>query len=218
MCREKLELVSITKRIYLGLISRSTSISFFTVITKCVQASMFNAINRSIISTIKISSERRRSMVNLSFFRGIFLEREETALVILAPYGINGMLLAPVNREMDTNYLRDNWEKNYPIRHLDNLPDFVEVSIGMDESGSPCESNFSIGIDDVFFFKEMSECFIPLVMYIKSIELNREHHRQKSRTRRNRKYQYLPQRPLQERISTRIKRTTLSSKRLQIIY
>jgi len=29
------------------------------------------------------------------------------------------------------NTLRDNWEKNYPIRHLDGFPDFVEVTIGI---------------------------------------------------------------------------------------
>lgn len=52
-------------------------------------------------------------------------------LVILAPYGINGMLIGSVNREMDLNALRDNWERNYPIRHLDGLPDFVEVTTGI---------------------------------------------------------------------------------------
>jgi hypothetical protein len=51
-------------------------------------------------------------------------------LVILAPYGINGMLTGPVSREIDMNILRENWEKNYPIRHLDGLPDFVEVTTG----------------------------------------------------------------------------------------
>lgn len=69
------------------------------------------------------------------------LDREESSLVILAPYGINGMLIGPINREMDAAYFRDNWEKNYPIRHLDNLPDFVEVSIGIAETWSRFESN-----------------------------------------------------------------------------
>lgn len=50
--------------------------------------------------------------------------------MILAPYGINGMLIGPVNREIDLTAIRDNWEKNYPIRHFDGLPDFVEVIIG----------------------------------------------------------------------------------------
>lgn len=53
-----------------------------------------------------------------------------THLVILAPYGINGMLVGCVNREIDQPAIRDNWERNYPIRHLDGLPDFVEVTIG----------------------------------------------------------------------------------------
>ncbi len=51
-------------------------------------------------------------------------------LVILAPYGINGMLIGHVSREIDINALRENWEKNYPIRQLDGLPDFVEVTTG----------------------------------------------------------------------------------------
>ena len=49
-------------------------------------------------------------------------------LVILAPYGINGMLIGHVSRESDLNALRENWERNYPLRHLDGLPDFVEVT------------------------------------------------------------------------------------------
>jgi hypothetical protein len=28
------------------------------------------------------------------------------------------------------NGLRENWERNYPIRHIDGLPDFVEVTAG----------------------------------------------------------------------------------------
>jgi hypothetical protein len=52
-------------------------------------------------------------------------------LVILAPYGINGMLIGHINREIDMNILRENWEKNYPIRRLDGLPDFVEVTTGI---------------------------------------------------------------------------------------
>jgi len=49
----------------------------------------------------------------------------------LAPYGINGMLIGHISRDIDMNTLRDNWEKNYPIRHLDGFPDFVEVTIGI---------------------------------------------------------------------------------------
>lgn len=52
-------------------------------------------------------------------------------LVILAPYGISGILIGPVNRDIDVNLLRENWEKSYPIRHMDGLPEFVEVSTGM---------------------------------------------------------------------------------------
>jgi hypothetical protein len=51
--------------------------------------------------------------------------------VILAPYGINGMLIGYVSREIDVNTLRENWEKNYPLRRLDGLPDFVEVTTGI---------------------------------------------------------------------------------------
>ncbi|CAM4949581.1 unnamed protein product [Rotaria socialis] len=58
------------------------------------------------------------------------LERTSSSNVILAPYGINGMLIGPVNRDIDINFLRENWEKSYPIRHLDGLPDFVEVTTG----------------------------------------------------------------------------------------
>jgi hypothetical protein len=35
------------------------------------------------------------------------------------------MLIGHINREIDTNILRENWEKNYPIRH------FVEVTTGI---------------------------------------------------------------------------------------
>ena len=38
--------------------------------------------------------------------------------------------MGPVSREMDVIALRENWEKNYPIRHLEGLPDFVEVTTG----------------------------------------------------------------------------------------
>lgn len=60
-----------------------------------------------------------------------------STLVILAPYGINGMLIGPVNREIDLTAIRDNWEKNYPIRHFDGLPDFVEVIIGKVDVNPP---------------------------------------------------------------------------------
>ena len=41
------------------------------------------------------------------------------------------MLIGYINRDIDVNTLRENWEKNYPIRHLDGLPDFVEVTTGI---------------------------------------------------------------------------------------
>jgi hypothetical protein len=63
---------------------------------------------------------------DLHFFESIIID----SLVILAPYGINGMLIGYINRDIDMNILRENWEKNYPIRHLDGLPDFVEVTTG----------------------------------------------------------------------------------------
>jgi len=48
----------------------------------------------------------------------------------LAPYGINGMLVGHVSRDIDMNILRENWERNYPIRHIDGLPDFIEITAG----------------------------------------------------------------------------------------
>ncbi len=51
--------------------------------------------------------------------------------MILAPYGINGMLIGLVSRDIDMNVLRENWERNYRVRHIDGLPDFVEVTAGM---------------------------------------------------------------------------------------
>ncbi len=48
----------------------------------------------------------------------------------MAPYGISGMLIGHVSREIDMNGLRENWERNYPVRHIDGLPDFVEVTAG----------------------------------------------------------------------------------------
>ncbi len=50
--------------------------------------------------------------------------------MILAPYGINGMLVGHVSRDIDMHMLRENWERNYPIRHIDGLPDFIEVTAG----------------------------------------------------------------------------------------
>jgi hypothetical protein len=41
------------------------------------------------------------------------------------------MLIGYISRDIDVNTLRENWEKNYPIRHLDGLPDFVEVTTGI---------------------------------------------------------------------------------------
>ena len=57
-------------------------------------------------------------------------KKETVVLVILAPYGINGMLTGHVSREIDMNGLKENWERNYPVRHIDGLPDFVEVTAG----------------------------------------------------------------------------------------
>jgi hypothetical protein len=48
----------------------------------------------------------------------------------LAPYGINGMLVGHVSRDIDINVLRENWERNYPVRHIDGLPDFIEITAG----------------------------------------------------------------------------------------
>lgn len=40
------------------------------------------------------------------------------------------MLIGPVSRDIDMNSLRENWERNYPVRHIDGLPDFIEVTAG----------------------------------------------------------------------------------------
>lgn len=66
----------------------------------------------------------------------------------MAPYGINGMFIGHVNREIDMNQLRENWEKNYPIRHLDNLPDFVEILIGNARMFYPTCYVYKIGTND----------------------------------------------------------------------
>ena len=86
-------------------------------------------------------------------------------IVILAPYGITGMLIGLINREIDMNALRDNWEKNYPVRHLDGLPDFVEITTGMSISVR-VKANFNFVL-----LKVMLECSIQLVMYIKLVQM-----------------------------------------------
>ena len=49
----------------------------------------------------------------------------------MAPYGLNGMLIGHVSKDIDMNALKENWERNYPVRRIDGLPDFVEVTAGM---------------------------------------------------------------------------------------
>ena len=57
-------------------------------------------------------------------------EKNSQLNIILAPFGLNGVLIGYINREIDMNSLRENWERNYPVRHIENLPDFIEVSAG----------------------------------------------------------------------------------------
>lgn len=111
---------------FLDQIIRFISIFSSMEITKFVRVLIFNGIDTFQISQTKISNEHRRSMVKenrrfLSFLQILFI-------VILAPYGINGTLIGSTHRDIDLNLLRENWEKNYPIRRLEGLPDFVEVT------------------------------------------------------------------------------------------
>ncbi|CAF4766441.1 unnamed protein product, partial [Rotaria sp. Silwood1] len=76
------------------------------------------------------------------------LERTSPSNVILAPYGINGMLIGHVSREIDTDVCRKNWEKSYPIRYLDGLPDFVEVTTGNARMFYPTCYVYKIGSND----------------------------------------------------------------------
>ncbi|CAF2638292.1 unnamed protein product [Rotaria sp. Silwood2] len=76
------------------------------------------------------------------------LERTSPSNVILAPYGINGMLIGHVSREIDTNSCRESWEKSYPIRYLDGLPDFVEVTTGNARMFYPTCYVYKIGSND----------------------------------------------------------------------
>ncbi|CAF0983342.1 unnamed protein product [Rotaria sordida] len=76
------------------------------------------------------------------------LERTSPSNVILAPYGINGMLIGHVSREIDMNICRESWEKSYPIRHLDGLPDFVEVTTGNARMFYPTCYVYKIGSND----------------------------------------------------------------------
>ncbi|CAF4788382.1 unnamed protein product, partial [Rotaria magnacalcarata] len=46
------------------------------------------------------------------------LDKTSPSNVILAPYGISGMLTGPVSRDIDLNLLRENWERNYSVRHI----------------------------------------------------------------------------------------------------
>ncbi|CAF3411039.1 unnamed protein product [Rotaria socialis] len=74
-----------------------------------------------------IDVQRHRYIYNLT---SKDLDKTSPSNVILAPYGISGMLNGPVSRDIDLNLLRENWERNYSVRHIDGLPDFVEVTVG----------------------------------------------------------------------------------------
>ena len=115
-------------RICLDRITRLISIFSSMVIIKYVQVWMFNVTSIYTTLQIKISNKHHHLMVqSTNYFSedAIFF-----LLVILGPYGINGMLIGLINRDIDINALRENWERNYPIRRLDGLPDFVEVTTG----------------------------------------------------------------------------------------
>ena len=70
-------------------------------------------------------------MVTESFWQEFSLDIFAFFTVILAPYGLNGMLIGHVSKDIDMNALKENWERNYPVRRIDGLPDFVEVTAGM---------------------------------------------------------------------------------------
>ncbi|CAF1072689.1 unnamed protein product [Rotaria magnacalcarata] len=74
-----------------------------------------------------VDVQRHRYIYNLT---SKDLDKTSPSNVILAPYGISGMLTGPVSRDIDLNLLRENWERNYSVRHIDGLPDFVEVTVG----------------------------------------------------------------------------------------
>lgn len=104
------------------------SIFSFMVIIKYARVWMFNVTNIYTILPIKISNKHRHRMVQSASY--LLEDMIFFLLVILGPYGINGMLIGLINRDIDINALRENWERNYPIRRLDGVPDFVEVTTG----------------------------------------------------------------------------------------
>ena len=85
---------------------------------------IYNLTTKDLERTSPFNGRRFSVRRRASFIRGILLA------VILAPYGINGMLVGYVSRDIDMNLLRENWEKNYPVRRIDGLPEFVEVTAG----------------------------------------------------------------------------------------
>ncbi|CAF4513608.1 unnamed protein product, partial [Didymodactylos carnosus] len=68
--------------------------------------------------------------------------------VILAPYGIDATLIGPLPRDMDISILRENWERNYPIRKIDGMPDFVEVLAGTLRMSYPTCYIYKVGSDE----------------------------------------------------------------------
>ncbi len=84
---------------------------------------IYNLTHKDFDKTSPLNGNKKTFLQKIKTF-GNFI------LVILAPYGINGMLIGHVSRDIDMNALRENWERNYPVRHIDGLPDFVEVTAG----------------------------------------------------------------------------------------
>ncbi len=122
---------------------------------------IYNLTNKDLDKTSPLNGKKKKFFSKKIFFLEIFL-------VILAPYGINGMLIGHVSRDIDMNILRENWERNYPVRHIDGLPDFIEVTAGRFEFDFVMIDQYS---NFFLFLKGIFECFIQHVMYIKLHQL-----------------------------------------------
>lgn len=74
------------------------------------------------------------------------------------------MLIGHASRDIDANLLRENWEKNYPVRRIDGLPDFVEVTAGKKNESMLFSFDYDIVI---LYIQQIFVCSIQRVMYIK---------------------------------------------------
>ncbi|CAF0742850.1 unnamed protein product [Didymodactylos carnosus] len=123
------------------------------MIEKCLLTKGFARLNKWFVLPVNDHSDLR--MPNYSFSFNFFLHGDNKVCasvdvqrhrpistltvkdlekvltnVILAPYGINATFIGQLSRDIDMNNLKDNWERNYPIRKIDGMPDFVEVLAG----------------------------------------------------------------------------------------